>query len=159
MTPLPPDVTEVRSVRSRKILSLAVATALVVVAGATAIHASIDQHRSRPLNRQNVGHIIGTRDTQSTTWVQVGGWSFSDGMVIQARGAIAATLSVTISDAPVDFRIVIEGRQHGFASRVMKPTGAEAKRYVTLVVREDRDRVGRQPRESPRTCPCRGIRA
>ena len=94
--------------RTRRFLSLTVAASLVVLAGATALHATINQYQSRPLNRQNVGHIAGTRHTHSTTWAQVAGWSFSDGMVIQARGAIAATLSVTVSDAPVDFRIVME---------------------------------------------------
>jgi hypothetical protein len=110
--------------RTRRFLSLTVAASLVVLAGATALHATINQYQSRPLNRQNVGHIVGTRHTHSTTWAQVAGWSFSDGMVIQARGAIAATLSVTVSDAPVDFRIVMELPLQDYATRVMKPSFA-----------------------------------
>jgi hypothetical protein len=110
--------------RTRRVLSLTVVSVLVILAGTTALHAAIDQYRSRPLDRQNVGHIVGPRKTQSTDWAQIGGWSFSDGMVIQARGAIAATLSVTVSGAPVDFRIVMELPQKHYAQRLMKPAFA-----------------------------------
>lgn len=105
--------------RTRRFLSFTLAVSLVFVAGANALHATINQYQSRPLDRQNIGHIVGTRDTHATNWTSIGGWSFSDGMVIQANGAIAATLSVTISGAPVDFRIVMELPQQEYAQRAV----------------------------------------
>lgn len=110
--------------RTRRILSLAAAVALVMVTGAAALHASVDQRRSHPLDRQNVGHVLGEWHTSSTDWRSIGGWSFSDGMVIDARGAIAATLSVTVSGAPVDYRVVMELPEKGYATRLMRPTSA-----------------------------------
>jgi hypothetical protein len=110
--------------RTHRFLALTLAVSLVIMVGATALHASINQYQSRPLDRQNIGHIVGTRNTQSMDWASIGGWSFSDGMVIQAHGAIAATLSATISGAPADFRIVMELPQQHYAQRLMKPTFA-----------------------------------
>jgi hypothetical protein len=110
--------------RTRKIVTLAVATALVVVSAATALRATINQYRSRPLDRQNIGYIQGHRQTTATGWAQIGGWSFSDGMSIAARSGISATLSVTVSGAPAEFRIVMEVPEKDWAQRVMKPTSA-----------------------------------
>jgi hypothetical protein len=110
--------------RTRRILTLAAATALVIASAATALDASIDQHRSRPLDRQNVGFIDGHWQTTNTDWAQIGGWSFSDGMYLQARSAISATLSVTVSGAPAEFRIVMEVPEKDWAQRVMKPASA-----------------------------------
>ena len=70
--------------RTRRIISLARVAALVVVIAATALHASINQYRSRPLDRQNIGYIQAHRQTTNTDWAQIGGWSFSDGMSIAA---------------------------------------------------------------------------
>ncbi len=110
--------------RTRRIVSLAAATALMVVTAATALHANINQYRSRPLDRQNIGYIQGPRQTTKTDWAQIGGWSFSDGMSFEARSGISATLSVTVSGAPAEFRIVMEVPEQDWAQRVMKPTSA-----------------------------------
>lgn len=110
--------------RTRRTVSVALATVGVIVATASVLHATVDQYRSRPLNRQNVGHISGHRQTSSTNWTDVGGWSFSDGMVIDARGSVAATLSVTVSGAPVEFRVAMEVLDQGGEIRAMKPTSA-----------------------------------
>ncbi|MGZ8620069.1 MAG: hypothetical protein ACXWYE_09220 [Actinomycetota bacterium] len=110
--------------RTRRIVSLAAATALVIVTAASALHASINQYRSRPLDRQNIGYIQGPRQTTKTDWAQIGGWSFSDGMGFQARSGISATLSVTVTGAPAEFRIVMEVPEKDWAQRVMKPTSA-----------------------------------
>ncbi len=107
--------------RTRKIVTLAVATALAVVSAATALHANINQYRSRPLDRQNIAHIDGHWQTIATGWAQIGGWSFSDGMWFEARSGISATLSVTVSGAPAEFRIVMEVPEKDWAQRVMKP--------------------------------------
>jgi hypothetical protein len=107
--------------RARKILILAAATAIVTMSAATALHASIQTYRARPLDRQNIGHIQGQRHTTGTGWRDIGGWSFSDGMAIQARGGIASTLSVTVSGAPAEFRLVMEVIDHRWALRPMKP--------------------------------------
>ena len=59
--------------------------------------------------------------TIATGWAQIGGWSFSDGMSFEARSGISATLSVTVSGAPAEFRIVMEVPEKDWAQRVMKP--------------------------------------
>lgn len=110
--------------RIRRIVTLALASALVVASAATALHASINQYRSRPLDRQNIGYIQGPRQTTKTDWAQIGGWSFSDGMGFAARAGISATLSVTVTGAPAEFRIVMEVPEQDWAQRVMKPTSA-----------------------------------
>ena len=107
--------------RTRRIISLTIATALVVVSAATALHASIDQRRSRPLDRQNIGYVHGHWQTVKTEWAQIGGWSFSDGMMLVARSGISVTLSVTVTGAPAEFRVVMEAAEQGWAQRVMKP--------------------------------------
>jgi hypothetical protein len=110
--------------RTRRVMVLSMATALVVVSAATSLRASIDQHRSRPLDRQNIGYVRGHWQTTHTDWAQIGGWSFSDGMFISARSGISATLSVTVSGAPAEFRIVMELPEKDWALRVMKPGSA-----------------------------------
>lgn len=110
--------------RTRRIMVLSMATALVVVSAATALHASIDQRRSRPLDRQNIGYVRGHWQTVKTDWASIGGWSFSDGMMLEARSGISVTLSVTVSGAPAEFRIVMEAAERDWAQRVMKPGSA-----------------------------------
>ena len=104
--------------RQRWLLLVGFTTALVLVA-ALGVRATIKQYRDIPLDRQNIGLIRNTT-TDYTRWTVVPGWGLSDGAGITARGGLAATLSVTVSGAPVRFRMFIEDVD----SRIiyMKPT-------------------------------------
>ncbi len=104
----------------RRLLLLAAATGAFVLLVGVGVNARVDQHKGRPLDTQNIG-VLGQGTTSSTGWAPVPNWGFSDGPAIQARGSLAATLSVTVSGAPVQFRIVLEDVQHGFKERAMKP--------------------------------------
>jgi hypothetical protein len=105
--------------RQRWLLLIGLTTALVLVA-AVGVRATLDQYRDRPLDRQNLG-LIRTSTTDYTRWTVVPGWGFSDGAGINARGGLAATLSVTVSGAPVRFRIAIEDVERDFRIIYMKP--------------------------------------
>jgi hypothetical protein len=95
-------------------------TALVLVAS-VGVRATLDQYRDRPLDRQNLG-LIRSTTTDSTPWTVVPGWGFSDGAGVSVRGGLAATLSVTVSGAPVRFRMVIEDVERDYRVIYMKPT-------------------------------------
>lgn len=105
--------------RQRWLLLIGLTTALVLVA-AVGVRATLDQYRDRPLDRQNLG-LIRTSTTDYIRWTVVPGWGFSDGAGINARGGLAATLSVTVSGAPVRFRIAIEDVERDFRIIYMKP--------------------------------------
>jgi hypothetical protein len=106
-------------IRQRWLLLIGFTTALVLLA-AVGVRATLDQYRDRPLDRQNLG-LIRTSTTDFTRWTVVPGWGFSDGARISARGGLAATLSVTVSGAPVRFRIAIEDVEKDFRIIYMKP--------------------------------------
>ena len=106
--------------RQRWLLLVGFTTALVLVA-AVGVRATIRQYRDIPLDRQNIGLIRNTT-TDYTHWTVVPGWGLSDGAGISARGGLAATLSVTVSGAPVRFRMFIEDAERNFRVIYMKPT-------------------------------------
>jgi hypothetical protein len=92
--------------------ALVVATAGVVVAG-------VDQYRPLKLNRQNLG-LIAAHDTSRTDFFPVRSWGFSDGAAIRATGGIAVTVSVTLSGAPAEFKVITESGRR-FEQATMRP--------------------------------------
>jgi hypothetical protein len=107
--------------RQRWLVLIGFTTALVSVS-AVGVRA-LDAWRVKPLNRQNLG-LIGTSTTSSASWTAVPHWGFSDGPLIRSRAGLAATLSVTVSGAPVRFRIVIEDVDRDFRISLMSPGSA-----------------------------------
>ena len=110
------------SMRQRRLLLTGLTAALILVV-AVGVRARISQYTDRPLNRQNLG-LISNQTTSSTSWADVSGWGISDGPFIQARGGLAATLSVTVSGAPVRFRFFLEVVDRDFRVRLMVPKSA-----------------------------------
>ena len=106
--------------RRRTFTTLGAALLLVVITAAVT-YATVSQYVARPLNRQNLGYITGPRTLSATTFKDMAGWGFSDGMTIDARGGFAATLSATVHGGPVQFRLYIEDVTHHFAQRIIPP--------------------------------------
>jgi hypothetical protein len=94
---------------------------LVVLVTAAVTYATVSQYVARPLNRQNLGYITGPRTMSATTFKDMAGWGFSDGMTIEARAGFAATLSATVHGGPVQFRLYIEDVKHHFKQRIIPP--------------------------------------
>ena len=96
--------------------------ASLVLLGAVSVQANVSPYSPLTLNRQSLGLIGSCPATSSTSWRAVCGWGFSDGPVVNLRGGLAATLSVTVSGAPVQFRILLEVESDNFRVLSMKPT-------------------------------------
>jgi hypothetical protein len=107
--------------RNRWLVVFAVAAVVVLGAGGVA---AVSQYKARPLDRQNLGVITGTHTVRNTAFVVLSGWGPSDSMHVDARSGIAATLSVTVTGAPVEFRLFLEDVDHGWAIREMRPSSA-----------------------------------
>ena len=101
-----------------------VAAPVVIVLTAAALHALPNQRRPLPLDRQNLGVLVGEKTTSKTSFGNLGGWGPSGSMHVYARGGIAATLSVTVSAGPVEFRLFLEDVYHDWSVRLMRPTYA-----------------------------------
>jgi len=125
----------------RRSVMMVVLTTALVLSGAVGVRATsepqaLNQYGASALNRQNLGIISIPGTTSSQNWRAVPGWGFSDGPVIRARSALAATLSVTVSGGPAAFKVLLEvGRN--FAIRQMNPpvvfnpgTGTESFSYT-----------------------------
>jgi hypothetical protein len=109
--------------RNRTLFIVALASYLVVVTAAVTL-ATVSPYKARPLDRQNLGWIQGAPPVTTTKFTWLGGWGPSDSMTIHTKGDIAATLSVTVTGAPMEFRLTLEDVQHGWALRMMKPDAA-----------------------------------
>lgn len=107
--------------RARARLLLVVTIPAILALTAAAVIARPNQYRALPLDRQNLGVLTTERTTRSEDFAPLAGWGPSDSMHVGARGGIAATLSVTVSGGPVDFRLFLEDVDHGFEVRPMKP--------------------------------------
>jgi hypothetical protein len=104
--------------RRRSIAMAALIAGLVVISD-VGVRASVNGYRAHRLNRQNLGTIL-RAETSSTSWIPLPGLGPSSSPSIQALHGLAATLSVTVSGAPVQFKIVLEiGRN--FVERPMNP--------------------------------------
>jgi hypothetical protein len=106
----------------RRTIAMIAGALLLVIATAATTYGTVSQDVARPLNRQNLGVIKGPpRTTHSTSFKDLGGWGLSDGLSIDARAGLAATLSVTVSGGPVEFRILTEDVNNGFAIHNLPP--------------------------------------
>ena len=99
-----------------------VAVAVLALVGTSVLAAS--QYRSRPLDRQNLGVIVGPRTTRATDFAPLAGWGPSDSMHVDARGGIAATISVTVSGGPVEFHLFLEDADDDWAIEPMRPNAS-----------------------------------
>ena len=107
--------------RQRLHVLVAVVAALVLL-GSVSVQANVSQYSPLPLNRQSLGLLGSCPATSSTSWRAVCGWGFSDGPVVNLRSGLAATLSVTVNGAPVQFRFLLEVEKDSFRVLPMKPT-------------------------------------
>ena len=127
---------EAAAMQRRWLTMIAVTTGLVLL-GDFGVRASVSSYQARPLDRQNLG-VLPHATTSSTAWVTVPGLGFSDGPSITARSGLAATLSVTVHGAPVQYRIILEVVDKGFRQVSMTPqsvsfdprTGTESFSYT-----------------------------
>jgi hypothetical protein len=149
-------------------LVLVAATTALVLGGSLGVRAVVNQNQHR-LNRQRFTVLApdGAKTTAATTWRIFPGWSFSDTPSIDARGGIAATLSVTATGAPVDFRLTLEV-ERGFNDRTFSPrfatfdpgSGTESFSYTFVIgVGSGQYKIGlswRSPTGVSVTVPMRG---
>jgi hypothetical protein len=61
--------------------------------------------KDSPADRHAVRSAAGDYTKSLTTWGPIGGWGPSDGLILDAKGAISVTWSIEVSGAPGEFRI------------------------------------------------------
>lgn len=96
----------------------------VVVFTAGSSFSLINPGKARPLNRQNFA-VLSTFSSHQASWFIFPGWSSSDSpMWVSARSGMAATISVTVTGAPVEVRLVLEDEKHQGPIMSMQPSFA-----------------------------------
>jgi hypothetical protein len=105
----------------RKTWFVVASLSALMLSSAAVVQATLQPTRTVPLDRQVLA-LIPYDEMHVNGWLPVGGWAPSDGPGYIAEGGIAVTLSVTLSGAPAEFRVVQEVPvKRDYEYRTMRP--------------------------------------